>query len=499
MKLWAVKIQNVIFCLLLFMVSSNCNIAHNGVKISPYVAPSEIMGSTPYVAPTETIGSTPSPTSTLPPQVAFPGAEGFGKESVGGRGGIVLEVTNLDNDGPGSFRTAVDADGPRIVIFRIAGTIELKTPIEIKKPYITIAGQSAPGGGITLKNDPSNADSALIIATHDVIIRYIRSRPGPPQSTSSNGDALEILGPGAYNIIIDHCSFSWAIDEVASTWYDSHDITIQWSIISEGLNCSKHVKGCHSMGLLLGSEGSGAISVHHNLFVHNGQRNPLIQTSGVVDVVNNVIFDTVLTPITINDGYGVVSVNIIGNYYKQTPGNNEYFISASSESGVGIKIFVKGNITPSRPNDGLNEGLVVKPDKGQQWLVSSWIDVPVVTTTTAFEAYDQVLAEAGATIGIDSLGARFARRDAVDERIVNDVKKGIARIVDDPSQVGGWPILASGTAPRDTDKDGMPDDWEVRYGLNPSDPVDGAWDVDGDGYTNIEEYLNGTDPNSPNS
>ncbi len=429
----------------------------------------------------------------LKPAVAFPGAEGFGHETLGGRGGKILEVTNLNNDGPGSLRTAIDTDGPRIVVFRVAGTIELTSALVIRKPYITIAGQTAPGGGITLKNNPINTNSALIITTHDVIVRYIRSRPGPPKTVSSNGDAIEILG--AYNVMIDHCSFSWAIDEVASTWYNAHDITFQWNIISEGLDCSLHTKGCHSMGLLLGSEGSGNISVHHNLFVHNVQRNPLIQTGGVVDTVNNLIFDSGYTPIPINDGYGAISVNVVGNRYIMTPGNYEYLISPSSESGLGIKLFVQGNITPTRPSDTLDEALVVKPD-ARQWIVANHISAPPITTTSALDAYNQVLADSGANIGLDSLGIEYVRRDPVDIRVVNDVINLIPRRVDDPSDVGGWPTLPAGTAVKDTDKDGMPDDWEKLYNFNSSNPADGPLDTDKDGYTNIEEYLNGTNPNS---
>ncbi len=252
-------------------------------------------------------------TSAIP---AFPGAEGFGANALGGRGGDVIEVTNLNDDGPGSLRAAINSEGPRIVVFRTGGTIELQSTLEIINPFITIAGQTAPGGGITLKNR-SSSKGTLFVRTHDVVIRNLRSRPGPPAERSSNGDAIEILGPDAYNIIIDHCSFSWAIDEVVSTWYAAHNITIQWSIIAEGLNCSKHEKGCHSMGMLLGSEGSGNISIHHNLFAHNHQRNPFIKTSGLVDVVNNVIYNPWGTPSVATDDFGEVQVNYIANYFKR--------------------------------------------------------------------------------------------------------------------------------------------------------------------------------------
>lgn len=169
---------------------------------------------------------------------AFPGAEGFGANSVGGRGGRVIEVTNLDDSGPGSLRAAIEADRPRTVVFRVGGTIELQSGLEITNPFITIAGQTAPGGGITLRNDPSNADTSLKIETHDVVIRYIRSRPGPSTELHGTLDAITIGNQegGTYNVIVDHSSFSWATDEVVNSWYDAHDITIQWSIVSEGLH-----------------------------------------------------------------------------------------------------------------------------------------------------------------------------------------------------------------------------------------------------------------------
>ncbi len=462
-----------------------------GILFSIFQKPGPIIPDTGHLVdtiflPFFTKSSTPAP-------LAFPGAEGFGKDTPGGRGGKIIEVTNLNDSGAGSFRAAVEASGPRIVVFRVGGTIELKSTISIRNPYITIAGQTAPGGGITIRNLPTNHSQALGIRTHDVVLRYIRVRSGPPDVTVSDGDALEILGPEAYNLMVDHCSFSWGLDETVTTWYDAHDITFQWNIIAEGLDCSKHVKGCHSMGLLLGSQGAGDITVHHNLFAHNGNRNPLLQVTGIVDVVNNVIFDATYTPMEMNDGYGAMSANIIGNLYMRTDSNSEYLVSPSSESGLGMKIYLDGNITPTRPTDNLNENLVVK-SKGWQWIVSTWIEVPSVTTTSAYVAYEQVMAGAGATTGLDSMGNTFTRRDSVDERILNDVRNNIARRVNDPSEVGGWPVLDPGTPYADTDKDGMPDDWERKYGLNPNYAADGPADADGDGYTNVEEFLNVTNP-----
>ena len=313
--------------------------------------------------------------------VSFPGAEGFGAKTVGGRYGKVIEVTNLNDSGPGSLREAIDAPDPRIVVFRVAGTIELKSRLDITNPYITIAGQTAPGGGITLKNHPSNVDGTLIVETHDVIIRYIRSRPGAPSSKSDNGDAIEINGSEAYNVIVDHCSFSWAIDEVVSTWYDTHDITIQWSIISEGLYCSQHEKGCHSMGLLVGSEGAKNISVHHNLLSSNHERNPLVETGGLVDVVNNVIYNAWGTPALVSDAYGKVSANFVANYMKFGPDSDagKYFLSVEVINEDEPGIYVEGNISPKRPLDDLDQTLALKPDL-RKWVVGVRFEAPAIST-----------------------------------------------------------------------------------------------------------------------
>ncbi len=489
MKKISPKIIPLIF-LLSFLVIFSILLIENQGRLKP------IPTNTPVFMNKPTLPTSPTPQNTglnYSSQLSFPGAEGYGSESIGGRKGKIIEVTNLNDSGPGSLRAAIEQPDPRIIVFTLGGTIELDSSLEIIHPYITIAGQTAPGDGITLKNSNENMFDTLIISTHDVIIRYIRSRPGPPNEISSNGDALEILGPEAFNIIIDHCSFSWGIDEVVSTWYDAHDITIQWSIISEGLNCSLHAKGCHGMGLLLGSDGSRNISIHHNLFAHNVQRNPLIQTSGMVDFINNVIYHTGFTPITINDNYGVVKVNIIGNYLKQIDSDNDFLLSVNGETGNGIEIFLMGNITPSRNNDNLPDDLVVKND-GRKWLVSSQIESAYITTTKAIDAYDQVLLDAGSSKYLSSLGTFIARRDSVDTRIINDVRNSSGDFIDNPLQVGGWPDLSEGKSLIDSDHDGMPDDWELKFGLDHQNPTDSSMDFDKDGYTNVEEFLNSTDP-----
>jgi pectate lyase len=436
-----------------------------------------------------------SGTSVLGQIPAFPGAEGFGAYSVGGRGGRIIEVTNLNDNGPGSLRDALEAMGPRIIIFRVSGTLELQTSLEIIHPYVTIAGQTAPGGGITLKSLPSNLDSALVIRTHDVILRYIRSRPGPGTQKVSNGDAIEILGYSAYNVVVDHCSFSWAVDENVSTWYDAHDITFQWSIISEGLYCSTHEKGCHSMGMILGSDGSHEISVHHNLFAHNHERNPYIVTSGLVDFVNNVVYNPWGTPSVVTDEYGKPQVNYVGNYFKPgadtVPG--KFLVSVDTIDGSGAEIYLRGNITPQRPSDNMTDTLAIKTED-VSWIVAERFAAPAVTTSPALDVYNLVLVDVGANIGLDERGIKYWRQDYVDQRIIADVKNGTGKIINDPSEVGGWPILAAGTPLKDSDHDGMPDAWEIRFGFDPYRSSNASGDADGDGYTNIEEYLNSSNP-----
>lgn len=426
---------------------------------------------------------------------AFPGAEGFGSVSVGGRGGRVIEVTNLNDRGEGSLRTAIEAEGARIVVFKVAGIIELDSTLRVANPYITIAGQTAPGGGITLRNSAKNTKPALKIKTHDVVVRYIRSRPGSnPNEAGEDGtlDALTIASGSeeVYNIIVDHSSFSWATDEVVSVYYDAHDITIQWSIIAEGLDCSTHVEDdqrqCHSMGLLLASDGQKNISIHHNLFAHNRRRNPLVKTTGVVDIVNNVVYNSgfgenSFAPTHVRGDYGISPVNYISNYFKPgvDSGSGDWFIDTKNEP---VEIYTQGNLVPHS---------VMHPES-LEWVVDNPHPAPKITTSSAQKAYRRVLVEAGASRGLNSDRTFFMRRDDVDQRIVKDVKQGRGRIIDDPSEVGGWPKLLAGNPYRDTDHDGMADKFETLYGFNLQDSSDGSQDADGDGYTNLEEFLNGT-------
>jgi hypothetical protein len=324
-------------------------------------------------------------------------------------------------------------------------------------------------------------------------VRYIRSRPGSNPNETGTLDAITIANEfgDVYNVIVDHSSFSWATDEVSNVYYAAHDITVQWSILGEGLDCATHIelgaRQCHSMGMLLGSVGARDISIHHNLFAHNRHRNPRIKTMGTTDVVNNVVYNSGSgngwrSPTYVHGARGVVPVNYIANFFKPGPdsGSADWFIDTSEV----VQVYAIGNIVPKE---------VIDPDS-RDMLVGARHPAAPVTTTIAFAAYFRVLAEAGASRGLNCDGTHYVTRDPVDDRIVNDVKQGTGRIIDDPSEVGGWPNLVGGIPCADSDHDGMPDEFETLYGFDPTNASDGSADSDGDGYTNVEEFLNSTAP-----
>jgi pectate lyase len=496
------RVGLVVIIVFLFFVSVNLMgclpVPEPVVTIAPTLTAVPIFTSTAKVSATDTSTSIP------PPIPVFPEAEGFGTMTTGGRNGVVIAVTNLNDSGPGSLRAAIGAEEKRIVIFRVAGTIELESSLVITNPYITIAGQTAPGEGITLRDVSSTVEALLMIETHDVVVRFLTLRAGPP----SAGDTMMIQTSDThdtYNVVIDHNSMSWAVDRNLATWYDVHDISIQWNIFSEGLDCSIHPKGCHSKGVLIGgyasdenknNPGANNISLHHNLMAHNGERNPYIEAAGIVDVVNNVAYNPfgTFSHIDMVDQLAPDLVNYIGNYYKPGPNTEvKYGIKAINPGAPGAGIFVQGNIGPERQDDSLPEINIVTPDS-RQFVVSEPFPADRVTTTTAFQAYDQVLAGAGANMGLSCDGAFLSRRDAIDTRIIKDVQDGTGKIINDPSEVGGWLMIASATPCDDSDHDGMPDVWEQKYGFNPNDLSDSSKDDNGNGYTNIEEFLNGTNP-----
>ena len=423
---------------------------------------------------------------------AFPGAEGFGAQSIGGRGGKVLFVTSLDDSGPGSLRQAVETDGPRTVIFRVSGIVALKSAIVITRPYITIAGQTAPGDGICLKNH------ALVIAADHVIVRHIRCRPGGQAKAES--DSLSVSS--GRDIIVDHCSASWSVDETlsASSRGLLGNVTVQWCIISESLHDSIHHKGPHGYGSLIrGSFGNG-YTYPHNLYAHHHARLPRPGNyvdrgrdpeGFILDFRNNVIYNWAGSAAGYNaDGSNgtnsITKMNFAGNYYKA--GVNSTGSLVFSESTTSASAWFSGNcMNGSYPGDpwSLVSFSKFSDEDIKAYKQSSPIPAPAVKTDDAITAYKRVLADAGTVL---------PKRDAVDTRIVGEVRNGTGKIINDEQQVGGWPEMKSAEPPDDSDKDGMPDDWEKQHGFDPDDPADGNADTDADGYTNLEEYLNSTKP-----
>jgi len=432
---------------------------------------------------------------------AFPGAEGGGKYTTGGRGGKVLFVDNLNDKGPGSLRKAVEARGPRTVIFRISGTIELEKPIYIKNDSITIAGQTAPGDGICLKN------YGIEIEADEVILRYLRVRPG-----DESGEQMDaISGTWHKNIIIDHCSFSWSNDETAS-FYNNRHFTMQWCIISESLNKSNHIKGEHGYG---GIWGGYDASFHHNLICDHTSRNPRFCGSRysnnpreeMTDFRNNVIYNW-----GNNSVYGGEEgyYNMVNNYYKPGPATGkssrkrlleltlQFFDPRHNKDTLGAGWFyIKGNVMEGSGEVTRNnwkhgvQGEGVDDAVKQESKLCRPVRYTKVRTTGAGAAFRSVLRDAGASL----------HRDAVDRRVVEEALSGTETlgetfrgggkgIIDSPLAVGGWPLLSSQSAPPDRDNDGMPDDWEVAKQLDPDNPLDQVLFTLSKQYTNIEVYLN---------
>lgn len=430
----------------------------------------------------------PSLARALP---AFPGAEGFGSETPGGRGGVIKYVTNLNDSGPGSLRAALAATGPRIVVFRVGGTISLTSGhIQISNPYVTVAGQTAPGGGITIRNAGTNDRPPILIVTHDVVLRYLRLRPGFSTGNPDQTDALNITGPGTERVVIDHCSLSWAGDENLDVNTGAHDVTVQWSILSEPLEIDPE----NSYGTLISGAGTRNLSFHHNLWAHARYRMPQITAGGVFDLVNNVIYDwgsqaTVLEDLEAPTLYA----NVVKNYYRAGYSIGPWWKELRLfkwNGGPGFGLYLLGNIGPSRPLDTQPQAQMAScaalgggpPCNLSAYLLASPTWAPAVTTTDAVTAATNVLAGAGAT---------RPRRDVVDARVVAQVIEGTGQTIDSVSDVGGHPSIPSGLASGDIDSDGMPDGWELANGFDQWNAADGSADLDGDGYTNVEEYLNG--------
>ena len=452
-------------------------------------------------------------------QIAFPGAEGFGRYTTGGRGGKVCHVTTLeDGTQTGTFRWACNQSGKRTIVFDVSGTIMLKSELKIKNGNVTIAGQTAPGDGICIANYP------FVIACKNIIIRYMRFRLGNEALKTNNqaheGDGLG--GMDSENIIIDHCSVSWSIDECLSV-YGSKNITVQWCIAAQSLVNAGHSKGKHGYG---GNWGGSGASYHHNLIAHHTSRTPRLgprpgtQTDERMDMRNNVIYNWSGEGCYGGEG---MNVNIVNNYYKPGPGTtkrsdriasigirtSEYTKHDTSSPNdwdkmwhVWGKFYVDGNVNTKHSNvtnDDWTYGIYNQitnskvdytfDDKVRDSMrLSLPINYEPVTTHTAEKAYEQVLKYAGASL----------HRDALDNIMVSDTRDSVATytgsgndngFINSHDYAGGWPTLAQTAAKDDTDGDGMPDEWETANGLNPNDASDG--NITGaDGYTNLEVYLN---------
>ncbi len=452
---------------------------------------------------------------------AFPGAEGFGRYAIGGRGGRVFKVTNLNDSGPGSLREAVEAEGPRIVIFDVDGIIQLESPLIVRNDFITIAGQSAPGGGITLR------DYDLTINANHVIVRHIRSRMG--SESGHEDDAISIRG--GQHIIVDHVSASWAIDENLSASQSFNPerggnhlsyVTVQWSIISEGLYDAGHEKGDRAYGSLIRGSHGARYSWLNNLWAHNHSRmprvgnyaTPYMDPEGVLfDFRNNVFynwghgaetdfwnwtpardtfdysaaqglvsdmlygregFDYHYAAGTDLDPASVARYNFINNAYVQGPQTLGPVIFYMRN--VTGRAFFEGNTIDGQLLPQLNIVRSAAPDRT---FVDRAFDVGEVTTVSAEDSYERVLARAGASF----------YRDAIDARVIEEVRTRTGFIPDSADDVGGWVAVTQGEPRADSNGDGIPDDWLIAQGIDPEEPSR-ANEVGEDGYTLIERWLN---------
>ena len=432
-----------------------------------------------------------------PRHLAFPSAEGYGRFAIGGRGGRVIKVTNLNDSGPGSFRAAVEADGPRTVIFDVSGKIVLQDKLAIRNPYLTIAGQTAPGKGICIANY-----NLGMLGTHDVLLRFLRVRPG-----DTSGQTLDGMGMASTDhSIIDHCSISWTQDEAFSS-RGARNVTLQRTLISEALNIAGHKKYKKGTQHGYAASISGDVgSFHHNLLAHCSGRNwslaggldKATRHAGRLDIRNNVVFNWGHRT---TDG-GAKQVNFVNNYYKPGPSSDVFHVLMAEREAVPAfgpqEYFVEGNVMEGRY--GADEPLAgVFERRGEphkNFIVPEPFFESFVATQSAEQAYNDVLADVGCNV---------PALDDHDRRVIDEVKGGVATFTgsvsglkglpDSQNDVGGWEDYPEvhRAADWDSDDDGMPNEWETSHGLNPNSPAgdltDANGDRDNDGYTNLEDYL----------
>ncbi|MCX7015311.1 MAG: pectate lyase [Candidatus Sumerlaeota bacterium] len=431
---------------------------------------------------------------------SFPGAEGFGRFAKGGRGGDVYHVNNLNDAGPGSLREGIaTAKSPRTIVFDVSGNIRLRSKIEMKnKAFLTIAGQTAPGDGITV------CDQTLSLSNcHDMIIRYIRLRLGDRNKPTGGADTLTT--EDIDNLIMDHVSLSWAVD-------GTHDLrrggnfTLQWCLMGEALNQSIHEKGAHAM-LASYRDPTANLTLHHSIFTTSRDRHPTLGSGGkdkantghLIDFRNNVIYNWSKMSSTESGttNFGDNMVVAVNNVWRPGPESDPKLqpISIKGDQPATACGYMSGNIFDGR-DDWTRDNYAAldferwrkNPDSKYKYkgTLADWkkplpdLGPNAPATQPAMAAMEPVLKNAGASL----------HRDAVDERLVNNIRNRTGKLIDSQNQVGGWPELKSAPAPADADRDGMPDAWETAHGLNPKNPEDRNGDANGDGYTNLEEYLN---------
>jgi pectate lyase len=450
---------------------------------------------TPTTAPTS-VPATPTATTAPPPPssgpiVAFPGAEGFGASTPGGRGGKIIYVTTLADSGVGSLRAALEASGPRTVLFKVAGTIVLNNDISISQPFITVAGQSAPGEGVQIKG------GMIKIRTHDVVLRYLKMRPGdaPSGSDPMERDAVGLTGTSGaevYNIVIDHCSLVWGPDIGGlSMLVNVHDVTVQNSIMGEGLYLSTHPEATldqsgHSMSASIfqldpntyGNSYPRKITMHHNLFTTSDHRNPVIIGAENVDLVNNVIYNWGQKAAHGNPR----KLNLINNMFIRGPMTTGLTawkpqLHSTTPNYFAGAVFEQGNVPI-----GFN---TIRGDPQSVYASARFSPYSIINEQSAQAAYDRI---------VQDVGANRPVRDSVDQRIVNNLTQRSGKFLNGSDLV--WPNLASAPTSTDGDGDGMPDSWEqTQFGTaSRSSAASTSSDLDGDGYTDLEEYLNNTDP-----